>query len=103
MAATQGAERVEARDARHGPGYVTIWVWLVALLVLAVVAAYVPLARVPALTAIFLTAFVKAVLVARHYMHLKSEALIIYVIAGVPVLLVLFLAVALVPDMVFNR
>lgn len=101
--AAEQSRSAQHGGSKHGPGYVTIWVWLVGLLTLAVIAAYVPLARVPALTVIFVSALVKAVLVARHYMHLKSESVVIYAIAGVPVLLVLVLACALVPDMIFNR
>jgi hypothetical protein len=36
-------------------------------------------------------------------MHLKSETLLILGIAGIPVLLLVGMALALVPDIVFNR
>jgi caa(3)-type oxidase subunit IV len=87
----------------HHPGYVTIWAWLVGLLAAGLLLAYAPIGKAMGVFLIFSVAVVKAFLVARHYMHLKSETLLIYAIAGIPVLLLLGMALALVPDIVFNR
>jgi caa(3)-type oxidase subunit IV len=87
----------------HGPSHVAIWGWLIALLAAGLAIAFLPFGKAMAIFLIFAVAVVKAALVARHYMHLKSEQLLIHAIAGIPVLLLLGLAIALVPDIVFNR
>jgi caa(3)-type oxidase subunit IV len=89
-------------DSRY-PRYHTIWVWLMALLVAGLLSAFLPLGKPLAILLIFGVAVVKAFLVARHYMHLRTESLLIYAIAGIPVLLLLGMTLALVPDIVFNK
>ena len=85
------------------PSYVTIWAWLVALLVVSLFANYLPGGRTVALLLIFATAVVKAVLVAGNYMHLRWEPRFLYALAILPVLFVLGLLIALFPDFVFHR
>ncbi|MBI4247209.1 MAG: cytochrome C oxidase subunit IV family protein [Candidatus Rokubacteria bacterium] len=85
------------------PNYVTIWIWLVALVAVSLTASLLPGGRVVAVTAIFLAAVVKAGLVARNYMHLRFEPRLIYAIALVPVLFAVILAFALFPDFVLRR
>lgn len=85
------------------PGYVAIWGWLVALLVVGLAASLLPGGRVPAVTLIFAAAAAKAILVALNYMHLRFEPRLIYAIAIIPVLFVLGLMLALFPDFVFRR
>lgn len=82
--------------------YVAIWMWLLVLLAIGLLVTSAPLGKPMAIFLIFTVAAVKATLVARHYMHLRSESLLIYAIAGLPVLLLLGLALALVPDIVFR-
>lgn len=85
------------------PSNVAIWVWLVALLAAGVLAAYAPLGHYLAVATVFAIALVKAILVARHYMHLRSESLLIYAIGGIPLLLLVTMALLLIPDIVYNR
>lgn len=92
-----------ATSDSHHSNYVTIWVWLVALLCAGLVLTYVPIGKATAIFLIVAIALVKAFLVARNYMHLKSESFVIIAIAGIPVLLLVGLALALVPDVVFNH
>ena len=87
----------------HRPSYVTIWIWLVALLFAGLMFTFLPIGKAMAIFLIFSVATVKAFLVARHYMHLKSETVLVLAIAGIPVLLLIGMALALVPDIVFNR
>lgn len=82
---------------------VVIWIWLVALLGAGMMVFMLPIPRVIALVLIFTIAGVKAALVLRDYMHLKSEQLLIYAIAFIPVLLAIGLALVLIPDIVFRR
>jgi caa(3)-type oxidase subunit IV len=89
--------------ASHHPSYATIWVWLVALLFAGLVFAFLPIGKAMAIFLIFSVAAVKALLVARHYMHLKSETVLVLAIAGIPLLLLIGMALTLVPDIVFNR
>jgi len=90
-------------ELHHGPSYGAIWAWLVGLLVAGLLLTYLPIGKAMAIFFIFVVAVIKATLVARHYMHLKTESFMIHVIAGVPVLLLIGLALALVPDIIFNR
>lgn len=85
----------------HSRHYLTIWIWLLALVVIAVVAATV-LPKVQAMVLIFAVAIVKALLVARNYMHLKNEKAIIYAIVLIPLAFIIILLFALFPDFVFR-
>ncbi len=85
-----------ARDVR-------IWRWLVALLAVGLMVFMLPIPRIAIVALIFGVAVVKAVLVVRDYMHLKAEHLFIYVIAFVPVLIILGLLFALIPDIALRR
>lgn len=82
--------------------YLRIWVWLLVLVAVSVAATWL-LPKVQAVAFIFTVAVVKALLVARNYMHLKHEKLILYAIALVPLAFVLILFFALFPDFVFSR
>ena len=88
---------------RVHPNYVTIWVWLVVLLVAGVLATRLPLGKSAINNLIFAIAAVKAVLVALNYMHLRSESWLIYALAIIPVLLVVALTLVLFPDIVFHH
>jgi len=90
-------------ESSRFPSYVTVWAWLVALLGIGLTCAYLPFGKAMAIFLIFTVAVVKAFLVARHYMHLRSESLLIYAIGGIPVLLLLGMMIALVPDIVFRH
>ncbi|HXG52390.1 MAG TPA: cytochrome C oxidase subunit IV family protein [candidate division Zixibacteria bacterium] len=85
-------------QTRH---YLTIWIWLLALATVSVAAAWV-LPKVAALSLIFMLAFVKALLVARDYMHLKYEKAITYAIVLVPLAFVILLLFALFPDFAYR-
>lgn len=82
--------------------YVVVWRWLVALLAAGVAVAAIP-SKTVALALVFGVAVVKAGLVVRNYMHLKSEHLLLYALAAVPVLLFIGLILALLPDIVLSR
>lgn len=83
--------------------YVRIWAWLIGLLILGLGVALLPFGKAMAIFLIFAVAVVKAALVVKNYMHLTSESLLIHAIAIVPVILLICMALALVPDIVFNR
>jgi len=85
--------------AEHGNSeYVAIWVWLVALLVIGLAIVALPIPKVVVVALVFAVAVVKAAMVVRNYMHLKSEHMLIIAIAMVPVLLFIGLMITLVPD-----
>jgi len=92
-------ERVEQERTE----YITVWFWLVALLLAGVAVMALPVSKLAALALIFSIATIKAALVLRNYMHLKSESLFIMVVALVPVLLFIGLAIALIPDIAMHR
>ena len=85
--------------AEHGNSeYVAIWVWLVALLIIGLVIVALPVPKLIIVGLVFGVAVVKAAMVVRNYMHLKSEHLLIIAIAMVPVLFFIGLMITLVPD-----
>jgi len=85
----------------HSRHYLMIWIGLLALVLVSVAAASI-LPKVQALILIFAVAFVKALLVARNYMHLKNERAIIYALVLVPLAFVIILFFALFPDFVYR-
>lgn len=78
-----------------------IWYWLMALVILSVGASFV-LPKAEALVLIFAVALIKALLVARNYMHLKHETALIYAIALVPLAFVIFFLIGVFPDFVYH-
>ena len=85
-------------ESRH---YFIIWLWLVGLVGLAVAAAsFLP--KTQAVALIFFIAIVKALLVARNYMHLKNEQPIYYAIVLVPLAFVVIFLLGLFPDFVYH-
>jgi caa(3)-type oxidase subunit IV len=84
------------------PNYTAVYVWLVALLGVGLGASLVPGGRTVGLGVIFAVAFVKALLVALNFMHLRSESGVIYAIALIPVVFAAILTIALFPDFVWH-
>ena len=84
--------------SRH---YLMIWYWLMALVIVSVLAAFF-LPKFHALVLIFAVAIIKALLVARNYMHMKNEKAIIYAMALVPLTFVIIFLFALFPDFVYH-
>ena len=78
-----------------------IWYWLMALVIVSVGASIV-LPKAEALMLIFSVAVIKALLVARNYMHLKHEKALIYAIALVPLAFVIIFLLGLFPDFVYH-
>ena len=89
---------MNSAEERH---YLIIWLWLLVLVGISVAAASV-LPKVQALALVFSIAIVKAVLVARHYMHLKNENPIYYAMALVPLAFIILFLFGLVPDFVYH-
>ena len=85
----------------HSRHYLIIWFWLMALVVVSVAAVSI-LPKFQALVLIFSVAVIKALLVARNYMHLKNERAIIYAIALVPLAFIVILLFGLFPDFVYH-
>jgi cytochrome c oxidase subunit IV len=85
-----------------GANHTTIWLWLLALLAAGLLVSLAPVGRPIIIALILATALAKAFLVARH-MHLKQESLLIHAIIAAPLLLVVCLVLALVPDLVWSR
>jgi caa(3)-type oxidase subunit IV len=83
-------------------GYVTIWVWLMMLIALGVALISIPLSKPLAVALIFTVATVKAGLVIRHYMHVRNQPWMIYAMIGVPLVLVIVMIIALLPDIAFR-
>jgi len=83
-------------------GYHTIWVWLMILLAIGVALLAAPVSKTVAVILIFSVASVKAFLVLRHYMHVRHQPLMVYVMLAVPLLLAIALAIVLMPDIAFR-
>ena len=88
-------------DKTH-PNYTAVWLWLMALVGLAVAASFLPGGRTFAVLVIFAAAFVKAILVAANFMHLRFEPALIYALVLIPLLFLVVLAAALLPDFVWH-
>ncbi len=84
------------------PNYTAVWLWLLALLGLGVAASFLPGGRTFAVLVIFAVAFVKAILVAANFMHLRFEPALIYALVLIPLLFLVVLAAALFPDFVWH-
>ena len=82
--------------------YVTIWVWLLLLVAAGVAVLGIPVSKSVAVMLIFSVATVKAVLVIRHYMHVRHQPLMIYAMLGIPVILAIALVFVLMPDIAFR-
>ena len=81
--------------------YLIVWYWLLALVAASVLAAAL-LPKAQALILIFTVAVIKALLVARHYMHLKHEKALIYALALVPLVFIVIFLFGLFPDFVYH-
>ncbi len=79
---------------------VKTWGLLVALLIIGVLAVGLGLPRGLALWVIFAAAVAEAYVIGRYYMRLRSEDVLVYTLALLPVALVIILAFVLVPDIV---
>ena len=84
------------------PNYTAIWLWLMGLMMLSVAASFLPGGRTLAVVVVFTVAFVKAVLVAANFMHLRFEPAPIYALVLIPLLFLIVLAAALLPDFVWH-
>ena len=85
----------------HIRRYLIIWVWLLILVAFSVAAtSFLP--KFQALVLIFSIAVTKTLLIARNYMHLKNEKVIIYAMALVPMAFVIILLFGLFPDFVYR-
>jgi cytochrome c oxidase subunit IV len=89
-----------AETRRH---YVAIWRWLVLLVGAGLLASALPIPKIAIALLVFGIAAIKATMVMRDYMHLKAETLIIHVIALIPILLFIGLALTLIPDIALHR
>lgn len=83
---------------RVRPNYVAVWLWLVGLMIASILVSYLPIPTAIAIFLIFLAAFVKALLVALNYMHLRFEQVLIYGMAIVPLAIFFVLWLVLYPD-----
>lgn len=77
------------------------WGLLVVLLLVGVAALALP--RGPALWVIFAAAIAEVYIIGRNYMRLRSEDVMVYTLALLPVALVIILAFVLVPDIARHR
>jgi caa(3)-type oxidase subunit IV len=85
-------------QTRH---YLSVWFWLMALVVVSVAAASL-LPKLQAMLLIFTVAIIKALMVARNYMHLKNEKALFYALALVPLAFIIILLFGLFPDFVYH-
>ena len=83
--------------------YIAIWLWLVVLVGAGLGASALPVPKVAVLVLVFGIAVAKASMVIRDYMHLKFETLVIHLIALIPILLIIGLALVMIPDIVRHK
>lgn len=85
--------------AHEEPNYIGVFWWLLALTILEVGVIYAPIAKMAIVILLVGLALTKASLVALYYMHLKFERRTLGLIAITPLVLCVFLLVALTPDL----
>ena len=90
-------------EHRHGANPFVIWVWLIVILVAGFVVFEMGFSTGTAVVLLFSLALIKAFLVIRHYMHMYDQPLALYAIAGIPVILMIFMVVSLLPDIAFHH
>jgi cytochrome c oxidase subunit IV len=93
-------------ESAHSAGValdLRIWAWLVGLLIAGLTVFVLPIPKIAAIVLVFAAAIIKAALVVRKYMHLEAQHWLLYVIALAPVLMVIAMAVALLPDIAFKQ
>ena len=88
--------------AKPPVAYVTIWVWLVLLVGVGLAILVAPFSKILSVVLIFAVATLKAVLVLRHYMHVRAQPLMIYAMICVPLVLAIALTLVLLPDIAFR-
>jgi hypothetical protein len=79
------------------------WGLLVVLLLVGALAVALGLSRSLALWVIFAAATAQAYVIGRYYMRLRSEDVLIYTLALLPVATVIILAFVLMPDVAMHR
>jgi caa(3)-type oxidase subunit IV len=72
------------------------------LMAFSVAASFLPGGRTFVVVVIFAAAFIKAILVAANFMHLRFEPPLIYAFVLIPILFLVVLAAALLPDFVWH-
>jgi len=98
---TGATEAIQTRS--ENALYIAVWGWLVLLLAAGLAIFLLPIPKTAAVVLIFAIAGVKAILVARNYMHLKREYLIIYLIVLIPIIFFVGFALTLIPDIVYRH
>ena len=96
-------QKPKKASTRFGEDPISIWLWLLVLVAAGLLASALPVPKIAVVVLVFGIAVVKATMVMRDYMHLKFETLIIYVIALIPILLFIGLALTLIPDIALHR
>ncbi len=96
------AHATGAESEHKHPNYMTVFWWLLAFTIIEVVlgwcAAYLKSWRFAYVSTLLIVAIIKAGLVAAYFMHLKMERRLLTAIVLFPLLLLLILTLALLPD-----
>jgi cytochrome c oxidase subunit 4 len=94
---TESGHPAHAADHEE-PNYMGVFLALFILTVVEVGVVFLPLAKLAIGAMLVIVAFVKAILVAAYFMHLKFENRTLAVIAATPIILCIGLLFALLPD-----
>jgi cytochrome c oxidase subunit IV len=93
------ATQVQAEAHAHEqPNYMGVFWWLLGLTIAEVAVAYSPVPKLIMIVLLVGMAFTKAAMVALYFMHLKYERSTLMLIALTPLILCIFLALMLLPD-----
>ncbi len=92
------ATTVHAEAHAHQTNYMGVFWWLLGLTIAEVAVAYTPMPRLIMIVLLVGMAFTKASMVALYFMHLKYERTTLMLIALTPLILCVFLALMLLPD-----
>ena len=93
------ATQVHAESHAHAQvNYMGVFWWLLGLTIAEVAVVYSPLPKLIMVVLLVGMAFTKAAMVALYFMHLKFERSTLMLIALTPLILCIFLALMLLPD-----
>src|SRR5579862_8481069 len=89
---------MDLEQTHFEPNYMKIFWWLLALTLFEVAIIYLHIPKIYLSAALILTALIKALLVAMNFMHLRFERWTLIAVVALPMLLILDLLLALMPD-----
>ena len=85
------------------PDAMTVWMWLISLMIMSVLAKYLPVPYSLSIAVIFTIAFAQVLLAMTCFMNLLYEKWLVRIVIIFPALLFIGMTLTLIPDIVLKR